>query len=221
MITRSLAQHDAAEPDHLLAAHRVADHRESFLPHLVVRRDVIGRVEIALVDFGVRHELVDLDRVVALDRDRVELLVLDLDEGALGVFVAAALVGGVHRLARHLVDELLAQPVAGDLVDLAERDALRTARRAVQRDRARDERELEIALPVGTRRHGILLRNRRKSGSAEAENDRRPSRGRTVTPVNAESRKGGSVPPAGKGRVKILRTKGKLSCGAARLSRML
>ena len=51
--------------------------------------------------------------MVALDRDGLELVVVDLDIGAFGVFVAATLVFGLHRLAGDLVDQLLAQPVAG------------------------------------------------------------------------------------------------------------
>jgi hypothetical protein len=40
-----------------------------------------------------------------------------------------------------------------DLVDLAERDPLRGRGRGVKTDRARDQRQLEIAFPKGT--HGV------------------------------------------------------------------
>ena len=135
---------------------RSASEADSVGAGFSVRGDIIRVIEISPVDLVPRHETVDVDGVVALDRDRVDLLVRDLDIGALGVFVAAPLVGSLNRLARHLVDELLAQPVAGLLVDLAEGDALGTAGRGMQRDRARDERELEIALPIRTRRHDKL-----------------------------------------------------------------
>jgi hypothetical protein len=87
-------------------------------------RDVVGAVQISLVDLLARNERVDLDGVVALDRNGIEFVVVHRDVGVLGVLVAAALIGALDRLARDLVDQLLAQPVAGLLVDLAERDPL-------------------------------------------------------------------------------------------------
>ena len=153
----ALGQHDAAERHHALAAHSLADHREGFLSDLIVRRDVVGAVEKSLVDLLARHERVDLDSVVALDRKGVEFVVLDQDIGVLGVLVAAALILALDRFARDLVDQLLAQPVAGLLVDLAERDPLVARCAGVEGDRTGDERELEVALPIRTRgSHGYL-----------------------------------------------------------------
>ena len=57
-----------------------------------------------------------------------------------------------------LVDHLLAQAVAGLAVDLVEVRLLGLAGRREERDRAGDERELEIAFPVRARRHGRELR---------------------------------------------------------------
>jgi len=71
-----------------------------------------------------RNERVNFDGVVALDRNGVEFVVIHRDVGVLGVLVAAPLVGAFYGLARDLVDQLLPQPVAGLLVDLAERDPL-------------------------------------------------------------------------------------------------
>ena len=83
-----------------LVAHGVADDGESLLGDLVVRGDVVGRLEIALVDLLARHEALDVDRVGALDLDRVELLVLDEDVGALADLVALDLLVVLDRLAR-------------------------------------------------------------------------------------------------------------------------
>jgi hypothetical protein len=58
--------------------------------------------------------------VFALDRKGVEFIVVHRDVGVLGVFVAPALILALDRLSRDLVDQLLAQTVAGLLVDLAE-----------------------------------------------------------------------------------------------------
>jgi len=65
-----------------------------------------------------RHELVDFDRVIALDSYRIEFFVFDLDLGALRIFIPATLVGALHRFARFLVDQLLSKPVACLLIDL-------------------------------------------------------------------------------------------------------
>ena len=120
----ALRQHDTTERDHVLAAHGLADHRKCVLPDLAVRRDVVGAVQIPLVDLLARDERVDFDGVLALDRKGVEFVVVHRDVGVLGVFVAAALVVALDRLAGDLVDQLLAQAVACLLVDLAERDTL-------------------------------------------------------------------------------------------------
>jgi hypothetical protein len=78
--------------------------------------------------------------VSALHLDGLELIVVDLDEDPLVDFVAPAFVLGRDRLACLLIHQLLAQPVAGFLVDLPKRDALGRRGGGTDRDRARDER---------------------------------------------------------------------------------
>ena len=82
---------------------------------------------------------------------------LDLDVFALGKRIAAALVILLDDLSRFLVDHLLPQAVAGLAIDLVEVGFLGLARRRVERNRAGHERELEVALPIGTTRgdHGV------------------------------------------------------------------
>ena len=41
---------DAAEPDHVLAPHRLADDDKSVLPDLVLRDEIVRAVEVAFVD---------------------------------------------------------------------------------------------------------------------------------------------------------------------------
>src|ERR1700720_2510336 len=53
------AQNDAAEPDHSAIADRIADDCKGFLSHLIRRSDIIGTVDVSIVDFGARHEAVD------------------------------------------------------------------------------------------------------------------------------------------------------------------
>jgi hypothetical protein len=108
----------------------------------LVWRDVIGTIEIALVDLAARNEAIYLDRVIALDRDRVEVFILDHQISVFGVFVAAALVRALDGVARHLIDELLTNAIAGLLVDLPEGDPLARRRSGVERDRAGNEASL-------------------------------------------------------------------------------
>src|SRR5205807_4619098 len=90
-----------------------------------------------------------------LDLDRFQLRILDNEVVALGDLVAAAFVFGGDRLAGLFIDELLAQAIAGGLVDLPQRDALGDRAGRMQRNRTGDESQLEIAFPVGT--HSQLL----------------------------------------------------------------
>src|SRR5207248_7935628 len=119
----------------------------------VGRFTITATSEEALVDLLARHETVDLDHMGALDLDRFELRVLDDQVLPLGDLVAATLVLGLDRLVGFLIDELLAQPIAGRLVDLPEGDALGGRAGGVQCERARDQDQLEIAFPAGT--HGL------------------------------------------------------------------
>ena len=150
----ALGHDDPAERDHSLALHGVANDRECLLPHQIVGGDVIGRVVEAFIDLRRRYEAVDLDRVIAFDFERVEFVVFDQQVFVLGDLVALGLVSGVDRLAGLVVDQLLAQAVAGLPVDLPERDALGGTGGRRQCDRTGDQRKLEIALPIGTRCHG-------------------------------------------------------------------
>src|SRR5262249_48967088 len=150
-------KHDAPERDHTLVADRIADDCERFLTDLVGGRDVIRTVEITVVDLGLRYKAVDVDCVGALDLDLLDLVVLDLEILALADLVAAADVILLDKIAGLRIDQLLLQPIAGLLVDAVEGDALGRRRRGIERDRTRDERKLEVSLPVGTRGHVISL----------------------------------------------------------------
>ena len=59
---------DLADRDHTLLANGLSDHREGLLADLTVRHDVVRVVEVELVDLFARHEFVDLDGALALDR---------------------------------------------------------------------------------------------------------------------------------------------------------
>jgi len=63
---------------HALLADGFADHSECLLSDFAVRHDVVGAVEVDLVDLLARHELVDLDCAFALDSNGFKLFRRDL-----------------------------------------------------------------------------------------------------------------------------------------------
>jgi len=77
-------------------------------------------------------------------------------------FVAPRLVRSIDPVAHDRIDRLVLEATAREPVDPPEREPLRGRASGVQRDWARDKRELQIALPVGAgRRHEKLQRNGR------------------------------------------------------------
>src|SRR6202022_2223182 len=153
--TLAFGENQSPERHHGLAAHGLSDHRKGLLPDRLVRSYIIRTVEVALVDLRPRYEAIDFDHVSALDLDCFQLRIVHENVLALGQLVAPALVLRADRLARLFIDELLAQTIAGDLVDLAKSDALSRRGCGMQGDRAGDEGKLEVAFPKST--HNQLL----------------------------------------------------------------
>ena len=144
-----------ARPTIFFGAHRIADDRKRFLADAIGGREIVGRVEIELVDLVARHEALDVDGVVALELDRLDLVILDLDELALGDLVTLDLAVALDGIAGLLVDILAAHAVAGLAVESAEGNALRRGGRRIEGDGARNEGELEIAFPVWPGCHDV------------------------------------------------------------------
>ena len=124
-----------AELDHFVEAFESAHQRSTtdetpveldrFLTERLMWHHIIRCVEEALVDLRSRHKTVDLDNMGAFDRDRFQLGIDDREIPTFGDLVATALLLGRNRFASLLVNQLLAQPIARDLINLPERDALR------------------------------------------------------------------------------------------------
>src|SRR6266571_2399919 len=86
MLARS--ENDSPESHHAFLADRLANDRECLLADFTIGNEVVGAVEIELVDFFLGHELVDLDRTLALDRNGLKLFGLDFDVLAFADFIA-------------------------------------------------------------------------------------------------------------------------------------
>ena len=70
-------QHDPSDRDHVHFGNGIANDREGVLSNLAIGSDVVGRVDIAVVDLAARNELIDFDRPGAFDLHGVDLLVFD------------------------------------------------------------------------------------------------------------------------------------------------
>jgi len=71
-------QHHLADADHILLFHRVPND-VGFLAGFTVWNQIIGAHDEALIDVLSRNELLDLDRALALELDRLEFFILDWD----------------------------------------------------------------------------------------------------------------------------------------------
>ena len=148
-------QHHLAQGDLALVLQRLADHLERFLRHLAVGHQEVGLLVVERVDLAGADELDQVDGVLALDPDRLELVVGEGDVAVLGDLVALddlVLVDRPH--AGHGL--LVAHPLPARPVDLVEADPRAGRGGAEQLDRERDQRQPDMPLPVGAWRHGIL-----------------------------------------------------------------
>jgi hypothetical protein len=78
--------------------HCIEDNREGVETGLVVGNQIIGAVNVALVDLRLGDETVDVDRMLAFDRDRFDLFVGDLEVNPLIDLVASALISRINDL---------------------------------------------------------------------------------------------------------------------------
>ncbi len=153
-----IREHDAGKRNAALVLHRISDDRERVAANLSVRNDVVGSLVVSLVDLPLGDELVDIDRVGALDLDRLKLFGLDFHVFPAGQLIAPTLVVFVDDTARLLVDHLLTKAVASLAVDLVEARLLGLARGWMNRDGAGHKREFEIAFPISTWGRHVNLR---------------------------------------------------------------
>src|SRR4029450_734932 len=137
--------------------------QSSTLPDWTIRGKVVRRVDVTLIDFLFRNELVDIDGARALDLNSLYLLVLDNHVLAFGDLVPAHHVVPRDDLASCGIDVLLFQSVARLPIDPIKTHFFAQRRGRIERNGARDQRKPKVALPVRARRHWILLTSLDKS----------------------------------------------------------
>src|SRR5207245_9396130 len=130
---------------------------KSFLIMLTVSGNVIGGVDVTLIDLVFGNELVNIDRPSTLNLNGLYLLILNNHVLAFRDFIATHHVVSRDNLASFGIDVLLFEPVACFPVDPIETHFFAERRGRIERNRARDQRKPKVPLPVRTRRHWILL----------------------------------------------------------------
>jgi hypothetical protein len=153
----AVSQDDPRDRDLVHGSDGLANDRVGVVPDLAIGNDVIGPHQIKLVDFGSWDEFVDIDRPGAFERDVFELVLVDSDVGVGVDLVALYDVVRSHLVACLSVDFGVLDAMTGILIDLIETDLFGLRRRRKQRHRARDQRQLQEALPVCPRRHLVEL----------------------------------------------------------------
>jgi len=90
----------------------------------LVRRQNWAAWYIEHIDLALGHELVDFNRALALQRDRLEFFRIDFDVFALADLVTLNDVARLDFVARIRIDLAVLDPIAGVLVELMEADFL-------------------------------------------------------------------------------------------------
>src|SRR6516164_6696319 len=156
-------QHNPAERNHVQLRNGVANDGKSLLTNRAIRGNVVGRVDITLIDLIFWNELVNIDGARAFDLDGLYFLILNNHVLALCDLIAAHHVVPRDDLAGLRIDILLLQSVARFPVDPIETHFFAERGGRIERNGARDQRNPKIALPVRTRRHWIRLNNTRRA----------------------------------------------------------
>ena len=119
-----LAEEDSSrQRDNLGLAHAVAQQLERVCTHFV-RRQIIGLIEVDVVDFVARNERLDLQRFVAAGYCRRHFFRLEHDIVAVLDLIAFDLFIPLDRLTGLAIDEFSADTISGRAVERVEGNAL-------------------------------------------------------------------------------------------------
>jgi hypothetical protein len=139
-----------------ILANGVTDNSKGILSDLTIRRDVVRRINIALVDLALRNELVK-NGSRAFNLNGLELLVLDKEILAFADLIPSRSVLPRDDLASLGIHILLLQPVSGFPIDAIEADFFPQRRGRVESDWTGNQGKPKVALPIRTRGHVTLL----------------------------------------------------------------
>jgi hypothetical protein len=148
-------ENDVTKGHHTFLLDCFTNHCEGLPADLALGGDKVRGAPIELIDLVPWHELVDLYRVRAPDRNSLQFIVIYLDVVALADLVALDDVLLTNRLAGHGIKLAVFNPVSSLPVDLMKSDLLPLRDRREQPNRTRNKGQLEIAFPISARRHAV------------------------------------------------------------------
>ena len=117
------------------------------------RSQIIGAIEVGIVDFGAGYERLHRKRLVRIGEGRGNFVRLENHIVVGPSLIALDLVRRFYGFACFLIEELPPHPIAGFSVHDMEGYPLRSRCRRIEGDRTNDLADLQIALPIRTRRH--------------------------------------------------------------------
>jgi hypothetical protein len=115
----------------------ILNDRKGILSHLAVGSDVVGGVDISVIDLASWNELIDFDGSGAFDLHGIDLLVFDEEILTFRNFEPARRVLSGHNVASLGIDILLFQSVAGFSVEPVETYLFAQRRRRIEGDGTR------------------------------------------------------------------------------------
>jgi hypothetical protein len=99
------------------------------------------------------NKLIYFDRTLAFDRNGLQFFGIEFYVLSLGDFIALNDVARLHFVPALSIDLAVSDSMPGLLIKLMETDLFSLGCCRIKSDRARDERELEVTFPIGTRGH--------------------------------------------------------------------
>src|SRR5882757_3452000 len=134
-------QYHSGKRNHPFLLDRLSDHRVCLSTDLSIRDDVVGPIQIDVIDFDSRYESVNVDRVSSFDRNSLELILGYFNVAAFAQLIAHHDVFGVDLTAGLGIELAIFDPIAGSSVDLMESEFLSLRDRREELDRARNKRQ--------------------------------------------------------------------------------
>ncbi|QTK82762.1 Hypothetical protein AT6N2_L2085 [Agrobacterium tumefaciens] len=180
-------KHRFTERRHLFVVHCFCKKRQRFLTALAAWSQIVGLVEIELVDLVTGEEVFDADDLVALRHQLCDFVSLDNDVITIVELVPFDLIVAKNRLTRIAIDILSLDAVAGLAVDDIEGNFLGRGQRGIKSDLTVEIGEGNMSPPAGSTVHV------RRSSSrlwADASRRRSPARMRSIAGRSASARTG-------------------------------
>src|SRR5262249_1435353 len=131
----------------------IPDYRESLCACLAIGHDVVWMGKIEFIDLLAGDGLINLDRALALDRDRLQLFWFDGDVFSFALFIAPNDVVFVDLASRIRIDLIVLDAISRPSVELMKVDFFPLRCSRVKSDWARHQGKAQKSFPIRARGH--------------------------------------------------------------------